>query len=59
MALVMIEGRFEIFVMEMIARVRRTHFVWGKSMKAICRELRVSRNTRAQGDPVRGYGPST
>src|SRR6185437_9519596 len=30
-------------VVETIARIRRAHFVQGKSIKAICRELRVSR----------------
>ena len=29
--------------METIARIRRAHFVQGKSIKAICRELKVSR----------------
>ena len=29
--------------METIAKVRRAYFVQGKSIKAICRELRVSR----------------
>jgi len=32
-----------MFVVETIARIRRAHFVQGKSIKAICRELRVSR----------------
>ena len=31
--------------METITRIRRAHFVQGKSIKAICRELRVSRKT--------------
>ncbi len=44
-ALVMIEGRFGMFVVETIARICRAHFVQGKSIKAICRELRVSRKT--------------
>ena len=39
----MIEGRFGMFVVETIARIRRAHFVQGKSIKLICRELRVSR----------------
>ncbi len=34
-----------MFVVETIARIRRAHFVQGKSIKAICRELRVSRKT--------------
>ena len=32
-----------MFVVETIARIRRAHFVQGKSIRAICRELRVSR----------------
>jgi transposase len=32
-----------MLVMETIARIRRGHFVQGKSIKAICRELHVSR----------------
>ena len=31
--------------METIAKIRRAHFVEGKSIKQICRELRLSRNT--------------
>ena len=34
-----------MFVVETIARIRRAHFVQGKTIKAICRELRVSRKT--------------
>jgi len=34
-----------MFVVETIARIRRAHFVQGKSIKAICRELRVWRKT--------------
>ena len=30
---------------ETIAKIRRAHFIQGKSIKQICRELRVSRNT--------------
>ncbi len=45
LALVMIEGRIGMFVVETIARIRRAHFVQGKSIMAICRELRVSRKT--------------
>jgi len=41
----MIEGRIGMFVEETIARIRRAHFVQGKLIKAICRELRVSRKT--------------
>src|SRR6186997_2104140 len=32
-----------MLVVETIARIRRGHFVQGKSIKAICRELHVSR----------------
>lgn len=32
-----------MLVVETIARIRRAHFVQGKSIKTICRELRVSR----------------
>ena len=45
MALVMIEGRIGMFVVETIAWIRRAHFVLGKSLKAICGELKVSRKT--------------
>ena len=31
--------------METIGKIRRAHFVEGKSIKQICRELRLSRNT--------------
>ena len=34
-----------MFVVETIARIRRAHFVQGKSINAICRDLRVSRKT--------------
>ena len=32
-----------MLVVETIARIRRAHLIQGKSIKAICRELRVSR----------------
>jgi len=32
-----------MLVVETIARIRRAYFVQGKGIKAICRELRVSR----------------
>jgi hypothetical protein len=32
-----------MLIVETIARIRRAHFVQGKPIKAICRELRVSR----------------
>ena len=34
-----------MLVVETIAKIRRAFFVQGKSIKAICRELRVSRKT--------------
>ena len=34
-----------MLVVETIAKIRHAHFVHGKSIKQICRELRVSRNT--------------
>ena len=34
-----------MLVVETIAKIRRAHFVDGKPIKQICRELRVSRNT--------------
>ena len=34
-----------MLVVETIAKIRRAHFVDGKSIKQICRELRLSRNT--------------
>ena len=43
--LLMIEGRKGMFVVETIALTRRAHCVHAKLIKAICRELRVSRKT--------------
>ena len=34
-----------MLIVETIAKIRRAYFVQGKSIKAICRELRVSRKT--------------
>lgn len=34
-----------MLVVETIAKIRRAYFSQGKSIKQICRELRVSRNT--------------
>jgi len=34
-----------MLVVETIGKIRRAHFVEGKSIKQICRELRLSRNT--------------
>ena len=33
-----------MLVVETVARIRRAYFVRGTTIKAICRELRVSRN---------------
>ena len=38
-----------MLVVETIAKIRRAHFVDGKSIKQICRELHVSRNTVRKG----------
>lgn len=45
---VVIGGRFGMFVVGTIARIRRAHFVQGKSIELICRELRVSRKVVRQ-----------
>ena len=42
-----------MLVVETIAKIRRAYFIDGKSIKQICRELRVSRNT------VRDLPPET
>ena len=34
-----------MLVVETIAKIRRAHFVQGKSIKQICREFGMSRNT--------------
>ena len=34
-----------MLVVETVGRIRREHFVWGKSIKEIARDLRLSRNT--------------
>ena len=34
-----------MLVVETIAKIRRAYFIQGKSIKQICRELQVSRNT--------------
>jgi len=34
-----------MLIVETIAKIRHAHFVEGKSIKQICRELRLSRNT--------------
>ncbi len=48
-----------MLVVETIAKIRRAHFVDGKSIKQICRELRVSRNTvRKSSDRARPSSPT-
>ena len=37
------EAEVGMLIVETIAKIRRAFFVQGKSIKAICRELRVSR----------------
>ena len=34
-----------MLIVETIARIRREHFIKGKTIKEIARDLRVSRNT--------------
>jgi hypothetical protein len=43
-----------MLVVETIAKIRRAYFVQNEPIKTICREFRVSRRGRAQGDPVAG-----
>jgi len=43
-----------MLVWKRLRRFRRAVFVQGKSIKLICRELRVSRKVRAEGDPIGG-----
>ena len=38
-----------MLVVETIAKIRRAFFVQGKSIKAICRELRVLTEGRTEG----------
>ncbi|GBQ46021.1 hypothetical protein AA18890_2527 [Komagataeibacter europaeus LMG 18890] len=39
------EARFGMLVVETIGKIRRAHFVEGKAIKAICRDLGISRQT--------------
>ena len=46
-----------MLIVETIAKIRRAYFIQGKSLRQICRDLRVSRNTvrkvvRSGGDGV-------
>ena len=43
MASVFLEAEVGMLIVESIAKIRRAFFVQGKSIKLICRELRVSR----------------
>jgi DNA invertase Pin-like site-specific DNA recombinase len=38
-------GRWGMLVVETVGRIRREHFVKGKSIKEIARDLKISRNT--------------
>jgi AraC-like DNA-binding protein len=38
-------GRRGMLIVETIGRIRREHFVKGKSIKEIARDLKISRNT--------------
>src|SRR5580658_6528629 len=38
-------GRWGMLIVETIGRIRREHFVKGKSIKEIARDLKISRNT--------------
>jgi hypothetical protein len=38
-----LEAEVGMLIVEMIAKIRRAFFVQGKPIKAICRELRISR----------------
>ena len=41
-----------MLVVETIAKIRRAFFVHGKSIKAICRELRILTEGRTEGYPI-------
>ena len=41
-----------MLVVETIAKIRRAFFVHGKSIKAICRELRSLTEGRTEGYPI-------
>ena len=45
------EAEVGMLVVETIAKIRRAFFVHGKSIKAICRELRFSEG-RTEGYPI-------
>ena len=41
-----------MLIVETIARIRREHFIKGKTIKEIARDLKVSRNTVRKGASV-------
>ena len=41
-----------MLIVETIAKIRRAFFVQSKSIKAICRELRVLTESRTKGYPI-------
>ena len=43
-----------MLIVETIAKIRRAFFVQGKSIKGICRELRVLTEGRTEGHPIGG-----
>jgi hypothetical protein len=43
-----------MLIVETIAKIRRLFFAQGKSIKAICRELRLSRKVAAEDNPIEG-----
>ena len=43
-----------MLIVETIARTRREHFIKGKTIKEIARDLKVSRNTVSEGAEVGG-----
>ena len=43
-----------MLIVETIAKIRRAFFGQGRSIKAICRELRVSPEGRSEGHPIKG-----
>ena len=41
-----------MLIVETIAKIRRAFFVQGKSIKAICRDLKVITEGRTEGCPI-------
>ena len=46
------EAEVGMLIVETIAKIRRAFFVQGKSIKAICRELRSLAEGRTEGYPI-------